>query len=73
MKMTLDQLKVDSYATQVSENELTEIKGGTAWFCDFVYWLVTDQDEEYEQFHGHDEEDAGEAPCTTCNILKMQE
>jgi hypothetical protein len=33
MKMTLDQLKVDSYATQVSEIELTEIKGGTWLSC----------------------------------------
>ena len=28
MKLTLDQLKVDKYATQVSENELAAIKGG---------------------------------------------
>jgi hypothetical protein len=33
MKMTLDQLKVDSYSSTVSEKELTEIKGGTAWWC----------------------------------------
>ncbi|WP_422090370.1 hypothetical protein [Tenacibaculum ovolyticum] len=33
MKMTLDQLRVDSYATQVNESELTEIKGGTWIFC----------------------------------------
>lgn len=33
MKLTLDQLKVDSYASQVSENELTEVKGGTSPVC----------------------------------------
>ena len=33
MKLTLDQLRVDSYATQVSENELTEVKGGTTPVC----------------------------------------
>ncbi|WP_299136863.1 hypothetical protein [uncultured Tenacibaculum sp.] len=33
MKMTLDQLRVDSYAAQVNENELTEIKGGTSPVC----------------------------------------
>jgi hypothetical protein len=33
MKLTLDQLRVDSYSTQVSENELTEIKGGTTIQC----------------------------------------
>jgi len=33
MKLTLDQLRVDSYATQVIENELTEVKGGTTWYC----------------------------------------
>ncbi len=31
--MTLDELKVDSYSANVSENELTEIKGGTGWYC----------------------------------------
>lgn len=36
MKMTLDQLRVDSYATQVSETELTEIKGGTWVLCAFA-------------------------------------
>jgi len=33
MKMTLDQLRVDSYATQVNESELTEVKGGTTPLC----------------------------------------
>ena len=33
MKLTLDQLRVDSYATQVSGNELTEVKGGTTPWC----------------------------------------
>ena len=33
MKLTLDELKVDSYATQVSESELTEVKGGTTPAC----------------------------------------
>jgi len=33
MKLSLDDLKVDSYAIQVSESELAEVKGGTAWLC----------------------------------------
>lgn len=33
MKPTLDELKVESYSTQVSEKELTEIKGGTTYWC----------------------------------------
>ncbi len=33
MKLTLDQLKVDSYSTQICENELTEVKGGTSLIC----------------------------------------
>ncbi len=33
MKMSLDQLRVESYSSQVSENELTEIKGGTYLAC----------------------------------------
>jgi len=33
MKMTLNQLKVESYSSQVSESELTEIKGGTWSIC----------------------------------------
>ena len=33
MKLTLDQLKVDSYSTQICENELTEVKGGSGWIC----------------------------------------
>lgn len=39
MKLTLDQLKVDSYANQVSESELTEVKGGTSPAC-VVYGVV---------------------------------
>lgn len=33
MKLSIDDLRVDSYATQVSENELTEVKGGTTPIC----------------------------------------
>ena len=33
MKMSLEDLKVDSYAAQVSENELTNVKGGTTPAC----------------------------------------
>ena len=33
MRLTLDQLKVDSYSTQICETELTEIKGGSWVFC----------------------------------------
>jgi hypothetical protein len=33
MKLSLDELKVDSYAVQVSESELAEVKGGTGWVC----------------------------------------
>lgn len=39
MKLSLDQLKVDSYATQVSNQELTEVKGGTSPGC-IVYGVV---------------------------------
>lgn len=77
MKMTLDQLRVDSYATKVNENELTEIKGGSTWICDAVWWLTggdvtgdsEDFDDEYELEHGHDLEDAGELCGTSmCNL-----
>ena len=37
MKMSLDQLKVDSYAAQVSENELTDVKGGSTPLCVAAY------------------------------------
>jgi hypothetical protein len=33
MKLSINDLRVDSYATQVSELELTEVKGGTGWAC----------------------------------------
>ncbi|MEW7280692.1 hypothetical protein ABW636_19045 [Aquimarina sp. 2201CG1-2-11] len=33
MKLSLNELQVDSYATQVSENELTDVKGGTSLAC----------------------------------------
>lgn len=33
MKLTLDQLQVDSYATQISNQELTEVKGGSTPGC----------------------------------------
>ena len=33
MKLSLDELKVDSYAVQVSESELADVKGGSAWLC----------------------------------------
>ena len=33
MKLSLNELQVDSYATQVSENELTDVKGGTSSWC----------------------------------------
>lgn len=36
MKLSIDDLRVDSYATQVSELELTEVKGGTSWPCALV-------------------------------------
>lgn len=43
MKLTLDQLRVDSYATQASEQELTEIKGGTSLYCGIlVVGLIVD-------------------------------
>lgn len=37
MKLSLAELQVDSYATQVSESELTEIKGGSAILCGIAY------------------------------------
>lgn len=36
MKLAIDDLRVESYSTQVSELELTEIKGGTTPVCAFV-------------------------------------
>ena len=33
MKLSLDELKVDSYAIQASETELAEVKGGTTITC----------------------------------------
>lgn len=33
MKLSLDELEVESYALQVSESELSEVKGGTTWGC----------------------------------------
>jgi hypothetical protein len=33
MKLSLAELKVDSYATQVSETELTAVKGGSSIPC----------------------------------------
>lgn len=33
MKLSLDELEVESYALQVSESELSEVKGGTTWVC----------------------------------------
>ena len=32
-KLSLDDLRIESYASQVSESELAEIKGGTAQVC----------------------------------------
>lgn len=37
MKLSLAELKVDSYATQVSETELTAVKGGSSAPC--AAWL----------------------------------
>lgn len=39
MKPTLDDLKVESYSTQISEKELTEIKGGTTYYC--ALWVAS--------------------------------
>jgi hypothetical protein len=36
MRLSIDDLRVDSYATQVSELELTEVKGGTTPWCVYV-------------------------------------
>lgn len=36
MKLAIDDLRVESYSTQVSELELTEIKGGTTPVCAFA-------------------------------------
>lgn len=33
MKLSIDDLRVDSYAIQLSEQELTEVKGGTTIPC----------------------------------------
>ena len=34
-KLSLEDLKVESFATQVSEKELVNLKGGTTWGCFF--------------------------------------
>lgn len=36
MRLSIDDLRVDSYATQMSENELTAVKGGTTPWCVYV-------------------------------------
>jgi hypothetical protein len=41
MRLTIDDLRVDSYSSQVSELELTEVKGGTTPFvADIIVALV---------------------------------
>jgi hypothetical protein len=37
MKLSIEDLKVDSYATQLSEQEVTEFKGGTTYHCGTIY------------------------------------
>ena len=39
MKLSLEELKVESYSTQVCENELEMIKGGSGWAC---FWATVD-------------------------------
>ena len=39
MKLSLEELKVESYSTQVCERELTEVKGGTTPAC---VWAAVD-------------------------------
>ncbi len=41
MKLSLDELKVDSYAVQVSEIELADVKGGTTPGC-AAAWVAWD-------------------------------
>jgi len=31
--MSIDNLKIESYSSHVSERELTEVKGGSTWWC----------------------------------------
>lgn len=53
MKLSLDNLKIDSYASQLSETELVEVKGGTqssAGCLSILYnevssWFSSDDDE----------------------------
>ena len=40
MKLSIDDLRVDSYTTQVSELELTEVKGGSTPGCWLGYTVV---------------------------------
>ena len=41
MKLSLEELKVESYASQVSETELTAVKGGSSMPCAGVAGLYT--------------------------------
>ena len=31
--MSIENLKIESYSSTVSERELTEVKGGSTWWC----------------------------------------
>lgn len=42
--MTLDELKVDSYSVKVNENELTDVKGGSSWYCFIANLLINSYD-----------------------------
>ena len=40
-KLKLQDLQIESFATQVSEKEMMNLKGGTAWWCALVLVIVT--------------------------------
>lgn len=62
-KLSLDDLKVESYASQISEAELAEVKGGTAWQCAFdVASLIIAAYAAYKS--GSDSSTGGSEPST---------
>ncbi len=55
-QLSLEQLEVESYTVQPSEQELTDLKGGTGWKCLFVGQAI---DWIERQFEGGDDKSEG--------------
>ena len=75
-KLSLDDLKVESYASQVSEAELAEVKGGTAWVCfDAGIAIVTVAIAAYDAFNSGSGSSSGgsaEAPNGGTSIYGIE-